>query len=159
VSQSYNVAVGYVPILSFCDTTMRSPIPDDLRPILRIGAVAELLEVHPRTLRLYEQRGLLKPVRSRGQRKYTPNDVRWLRCLRTMVHEHGYSLPGIAKLLDLAPCWEIKNCPPEVRDTCEAKVDARLPCWAVMKGRCARGARSCEGCSVYEARDQLARSR
>lgn len=137
---------------------MRQSIPDELRPILRIGAVAELLEVHPRTLRLYEQRGLVKPVRSRGQRKYTPNDVRWLRCLRSMVHEEGYSLPGIAKLLQLAPCWEIKNCPPEVRDACEAKVDARIPCWEVMKDRCGRGEKQCAECEVFLSRSQLGRS-
>jgi len=138
---------------------MKPRIPDELRPVLRIGAVAELLEVHPRTLRLYEERGLIKPMRSRGQRKYTPTDVRWLRCLRAMVHEDGYSLPGISKLLDLAPCWDIKNCPPEVRDACEAKVDARLPCWTVMKGRCTRGAQSCQDCEVYATRDKIARSR
>ena len=138
---------------------MKSPMPDENRPILRIGAVAELLEVHPRTLRLYEERGLITPVRSRGQRKYTPNDVRWLRCLRAMVHEDGYSLPGIAKLLDLTPCWDIKDCPPEVRNQCEAKVDARLPCWEVMKGRCNREGHSCQDCEIYVTRHQIARSR
>jgi MerR family transcriptional regulator, heat shock protein HspR len=135
---------------------METRLSDEMKPVLRIGSVAELLDVHPRTLRLYEQRGLVRPVRSRGQRKYTSNDVRWLRCLRSLVHEEGYSLPGIAKLLDFAPCWSIKGCPPDVRDACEAKMDARLPCWEVVKGRCSRGGSGCLSCDLFAEHNERA---
>ncbi len=128
-------------------------IIDPSRPVFRIGAVAELLGVHPRTLRLYEEHGLLKTVRKRGQRRYSHNDIRWLRCLRRLIHEEGYSLEAISRLLDFAPCWELCNCPPEVRQNCEAAHDRRLRCWQIAQRTCKRGAGSCEECEVF-LRDQ-----
>ncbi|NSW55961.1 MAG: MerR family transcriptional regulator [Armatimonadetes bacterium] len=116
---------------------------------MRIGAVARLLGVHPRTLRLYEERGLVLPERVRGQRRYTAADVRWLNCVRSLIHEHGYSIDAIIKLLDFAPCWELKDCPEEVRISCQAATDRRLPCWQIARLTCRLGGKSCNDCPVF----------
>lgn len=125
-----------------------SPEPSQ-EPFQRIGAVARILGVHPRTLRLYEERGLVQPQRVRGQRRYTDQDIRWLTCVRSLIHEHAYSIDAIIKLLDFAPCWELKNCPAEVRDKCEAAVDRRLPCWKIAQLTCRRAGVTCEDCPVF----------
>jgi MerR family transcriptional regulator/heat shock protein HspR len=102
------------------------PLRDDT-PIYPIGVAARLLDVHPRTLRIYETEGLLAPYHKGSRRLYSPNDIKWVACLRSMIHEQGISIPGIKRLLALAPCWEIAECPAEVCGTCAARVDRSAP--------------------------------
>ena len=136
---------------------MREEGSDSSRAVFRIGAVADLLGVHPRTLRLYEERGLVNPSRRRGQRRYSQNDIRWLRCLRRLIHEEGYGLDAIVKLLDFTPCWELRGCSPEVREACDAAQDRRLRCWQIAERTCPRGAGSCETCEVFLRDKRLSR--
>ncbi|MEA2110400.1 MAG: MerR family transcriptional regulator [Pseudomonadota bacterium] len=84
-------------------------VADNDYPMYSIGVVADLLQVHPRTLRLYEKAGLLFPSRRGGKRFYSRNDVSWLQCLRRLIHEEGVNISGLQKLLQLAPCWEIRQ--------------------------------------------------
>ena len=96
-------------------------------PIYPIGVAAKLLNVHPRTLRIYEDEGLISPAHKGTRRMFSDNDINWISCLRKMIHEHGISISGIKKLLDLAPCWEIVECPAEVCEECTASVDRAIP--------------------------------
>lgn len=137
---------------------MRDETSDTARAVFRIGAVAELLGVHPRTLRLYEERGLVTPARRRGQRRYSQNDIRWLRCLRRLIHEEGYGLDAIVKLLDFAACWELRSCPPEVREACDAAQDRRLRCWQINERICPHSRDSCETCDVFLRDKELSRA-
>ncbi|WP_456434418.1 MerR family transcriptional regulator [Thermosulfuriphilus sp.] len=90
------------------------------KAIFSIGTAANMLEVHPRTLRIYEKEGLIKPIR-RGQRRYySMNDITWISCIRTIIHEHGITIAGLKKLLRFTPCWQILNCPEEKRKGCIA---------------------------------------
>ena len=88
---------------------IEGPVADNDHPMYSIGVVADLLQVHPRTLRLYEKAGLLFPSRRGGKRFYSRNDVYWLQCLRRLIHEEGVNISGLQKLLQLAPCWEIRQ--------------------------------------------------
>ncbi|OGR00179.1 MAG: MerR family transcriptional regulator [Deltaproteobacteria bacterium RIFOXYD12_FULL_50_9] len=83
-----------------------------------IGVAAKLLNVHPRTLRIYESEGLLKPARKSKWRYYTQDDLQWVQCLRKMIHEQGISIAAIKKLLNYTSCWKILNCPPADREQC-----------------------------------------
>lgn len=96
-------------------------------PIYPIGVAAQLLDVHPRTLRIYEEEGLIDPAHKGQRRMFSENDIRWIGCLRRMIHEQGISISGIKKLLLLAPCWEIAECPATVCDSCTASVDKAAP--------------------------------
>ncbi|NTV13007.1 MAG: MerR family transcriptional regulator [Desulfobulbaceae bacterium] len=96
-------------------------------PIYPIGVAARLLDVHPRTLRIYEDECLIAPAHKGQRRMFSENDIRWIRCLRKMIHEQGISIMGIKKLLDLAPCWEISECPVAVFVDCGASVDRAAP--------------------------------
>jgi MerR family transcriptional regulator/heat shock protein HspR len=84
---------------------------------------ARIIGVHPRTLRTYEAAGLLRPEYSGARRLYSQNDIQWITCLRSLVHEEGISIPGIKRLMELLPCWEIARCPREVHEHCGARVD------------------------------------
>jgi len=90
------------------------------RPIYAIGLAAQEVGLSARTLRVYEQDGLIRPARkaSTGQRLYTEQDLIWIRCISELIHGHSLTTAGIRRLLDLIPCWEVKRCPEEVAVRC-----------------------------------------
>ncbi len=73
-------------------------------PSIPLGVAARLLNVHPRTLRIYETEGLINPAQRGSRRIFSTNDVKWIECLRSMIHNEGISIPGLKKLLTLIPC-------------------------------------------------------
>jgi MerR family transcriptional regulator, heat shock protein HspR len=67
-----------------------------------ISAVAELYQLHPQTLRLYERVGLLKPSRSQGNtRLYTDADLERLEVILNLTRELGVNLAGIEIILNM----------------------------------------------------------
>ena len=120
---------------------------DNSMPIYPISVAAKLLSVHPRTLRIYEEEGLIKPSRQGNKRYFSNDDIEWIRCLRTVIHDKGISIPGIKMLLDLTPCWEITKCPAEKRNACSAYTDRTRPCWERANAACAK--QHCQECEVY----------
>jgi DNA-binding transcriptional MerR regulator len=65
-----------------------------------IGVVAEMYNIHPQTLRLYEKEGLIKPYRSKGRtRYYTEEDLKRLELVLTLSRELGVNLAGIEIIL------------------------------------------------------------
>ena len=76
-------------------------IVDD-RGVFMISVAAELAEMHPQTLRMYEQRGLIEPKRSpKGTRLYSHEDVERLRRIQEMTNELGLNLAGVERVLEL----------------------------------------------------------
>src|SRR3569832_1410520 len=67
-----------------------------------ISAVAELYEIHPQTLRLYEREGLLAPSRSEGNtRLYTDEDLERLEVILKLTRELGVNLAGVEIILNM----------------------------------------------------------
>jgi MerR family transcriptional regulator/heat shock protein HspR len=72
------------------------------RGVFMISVAAELAEMHPQTLRMYEQRGLITPQRSpKGTRLYSQEDVELLRKIQAMTVELGMNLAGVERVLAL----------------------------------------------------------
>ncbi len=93
---------------------------DETKAIFTIGVAAQMLGVHPRTLRIYEEEGLITPQRKGKWRYFTMDDIKWIECLREMIHEHGISIAALKKLLQFTPCWNITDCPFAKRKLCTA---------------------------------------
>jgi MerR family transcriptional regulator, heat shock protein HspR len=67
-----------------------------------IGIASELIGVHPQTLRMYEQKGLLRPRKSiKKTRLYSEEDVELGRYIQKLTQEMGMNLAGVKKVLDL----------------------------------------------------------
>jgi MerR family transcriptional regulator, heat shock protein HspR len=67
-----------------------------------ISAVAELYDIHPQTLRLYEREGLLKPSRSEGNtRLYTDSDLERLEVILSLTRDLGVNLAGVEIILNM----------------------------------------------------------
>jgi MerR family transcriptional regulator/heat shock protein HspR len=72
------------------------------RPVYMIGIASELIGVHPQTLRMYEQKGLLRPRKSiKNTRLYSQEDVDLGRYIQRLTQEMGMNLAGVRKVLDL----------------------------------------------------------
>src|SRR4029077_15832599 len=72
------------------------------RGVFMISVAAELANMHPQTLRMYEARGLIEPRRSpKGTRLYSQEDVEKLRRIQEMTAELGLNLAGVERVLDL----------------------------------------------------------
>ena len=72
------------------------------RGVFMISVAAELAEMHPQTLRMYEARGLIEPKRSpKGTRLYSHKDVERLRRIQEMTAELGMNLAGVERVLEL----------------------------------------------------------
>ncbi len=75
---------------------------DSDRGVFMISVAAELAEMHPQTLRMYEARGLIEPKRSpKGTRLYSQADVERLRRIQQMTAELGMNLAGVERVLEL----------------------------------------------------------
>jgi MerR family transcriptional regulator/heat shock protein HspR len=119
-------------------------------PLYPIGVVAELIGITDQTIRLYEKHGLIKPARRNRNRFYSENDLKWLQCLRKLIHNKKISIEGIKKLLDYAQCWELTGCPEKERENCSAYIERTKPCWELNKSICQKGSsRACETCVVF----------
>jgi MerR family transcriptional regulator, heat shock protein HspR len=72
------------------------------RGVFMISVAAELAEMHPQTLRMYEARGLIEPKRSpKGTRLYSQRDVDMLRRIQEMTTDLGLNLAGVERVLEL----------------------------------------------------------
>jgi MerR family transcriptional regulator, heat shock protein HspR len=82
-------------------TTTRVTVDHD-RGVFMISVAAELADMHPQTLRMYEARGLIEPKRSpKGTRLYSQADVARLRRIQAMTNELGLNLAGVERVLAL----------------------------------------------------------
>lgn len=74
---------------------------DKDRPLYMISVAAELAGVHPQTLRIYEQKGLVSPQRTQGNtRMYSQADIERLQLINELTDE-GINLAGVIRILDL----------------------------------------------------------
>ena len=75
-----------------------------------ISAVAEMYDIHPQTLRLYEREGLLRPSRSEGNtRLYTDEDLERLEFILNLARDLGVNIAGIAIVLQMRERMEEMN--------------------------------------------------
>ena len=82
-------------------TRIRTRVDDD-RGVFMISVAAELADMHPQTLRMYEARGLIEPKRSpKGTRLYSQADVERLRRIQEMTTELGMNLAGVERVFEL----------------------------------------------------------
>ncbi len=75
---------------------------DPSRPVYVISVAASILSVHPRTLRIYEDEGLVCPARTPTNiRLYSENDIRRILWIRHLTQERGVNLAGVRILFEL----------------------------------------------------------
>jgi MerR family transcriptional regulator/heat shock protein HspR len=77
-------------------------VSDPGKPLFLIGVVAEMLNLHPQTLRLYERKGLIRPSRTVGRtRMYSEEDVEEIRRILRLTRDLGVNLAGVEIILKM----------------------------------------------------------
>jgi MerR family transcriptional regulator/heat shock protein HspR len=75
-------------------------VSDPGKPLYLIGVVADMLKVHPQTLRLHERKGLIRPSRTVGRtRMYSEEDVEDIRRVLRLTRDLGVNLAGVEIIL------------------------------------------------------------
>ena len=113
------------------------------KPLYMISVAAELTGMHPQTLRIYEQKGLVNPGRSRGNtRLYSVRDIERINLINKLTDE-GINLAGVIRILDMRERYHeqeeeiitlrarIRELEDEVR---ELKMRERITAWARYGG-------------------------
>jgi DNA-binding transcriptional MerR regulator len=80
---------------------MRIRITRETRPVYVISVAAEICGLHPRTLRIYEEKGLLHPVRRNRIRLYSDHDIERVRLIRQLIETHRLNLAGVRLVLEM----------------------------------------------------------
>ena len=82
--------------------TARRPDRDATRPVYVISVAATLVSAHPRTLRIYEDEGLVCPARTPTNiRLYSEEDIRRILWIRHLTRDRGVNLAGVRALFEL----------------------------------------------------------
>jgi MerR family transcriptional regulator/heat shock protein HspR len=77
-------------------------VTDKGKPLYMIGVVADMLKLHPQTLRMYEKKGLIRPSRTEGQtRRYSAEDVEEIARVNRLARDLGVNLAGIEIILKM----------------------------------------------------------
>ena len=66
----------------------------DDKPVYPVSIAAEILGIHPRTLRLYEKYGLINPKRRSNKKLFSNSNLRWIQYIREMIHKKDLILWG-----------------------------------------------------------------
>ena len=89
--------------ISVCDNM-------DERAVYPIGVISRLLDVHPETIRGWENSGIIRVSRINKRRFFSQNDLKRLRFAQKMMNE-GINLPALSRFLKFYPCWHNGECP------------------------------------------------
>jgi len=84
------------------DDVVKSAVNIDRKALYMISVAAELSGMHPQTLRIYEQKGLITPARTpKNTRLYSEDDIKRLRYIQRLTTELGMNLAGVVKVFEL----------------------------------------------------------
>ncbi len=119
-----------------------------------INDVSQRVQLSQKRIREYEKGGLIKPERElrTNNRRYSEWDISQIQRIKTLIHEHGFTVACLKYFLASAPCWIIFNC--SEKETCQAYSDHRIPCYEMAWKASGNGEmKNCKSCPVYLNRD------
>ncbi len=119
-------------------------------PVYTLGVASRLSGIPAHSIRQYIDRGLLVPFKMDSRRHlFSQNDVTRLKKIHALINENGLNFAGIRSLMAMVPCWAIRPCSEDDRNSCQAYRADSYPCWeASEKGRICRN-ENCRECDVY----------
>ena len=102
---------------------------DEEKGLYTIGTVAELIQEHPETLRVWERNGLISPDRKGYQRKYSNNDLKRLKFIKKLMDEKRLNIAGVRQVISMYSCWYHRFCKGGASKNSKVSVNESKPCW------------------------------
>jgi MerR family transcriptional regulator, heat shock protein HspR len=121
---------------------------DEDRGLYTIGIVAELIEEHPETLRVWERNDLIRPDRKGNQRRYSNNDVKRLRFIKFLMDSKGLNIAGVKHLISMYSCWFNRNCKGGAYQNSPISVNESKACWKIKDTYCLVASDKAEMCNT-----------
>jgi len=114
-----------------------------------IGEVSKIVNLSQKTIREYEKMGLIKPKREprTNNRIYSDFEIEQIQQLTHLIHNEGFTLSCLRRILQLAPCWNIFDC--VVKEKCPAYKYSPIPCYEIREKRETMCTDSCDRCAVH----------
>lgn len=114
-----------------------------------ISTVSREVNLSQKTIREYEKMGLVKPRREprTNNRIYSDFDIAQIRQISHLIHQEGFTLPCIKRLLQLAPCWNVFDC--DAKEACSAYKSPYKRCYEVRRTEETYCDDSCDHCAIY----------
>jgi MerR family transcriptional regulator/heat shock protein HspR len=119
-------------------------------PVYTLSTASVLSEIQVHSIRQYIDKGLIIPFKKASYRNlFSQGDILRLKYIHKLLKEGGLNISGIRSLLSLIPCWAIRKCSYEERESCKAFKSDAYPCWeASEKGITCKNT-NCRECEVY----------
>jgi hypothetical protein len=121
----------------------------DGKELYLINEVSRMVNLSQKRIREYEKEGFIKPLREKNtkNRLYSSFDISQIRQVNRLIHEHGFTLACIRKMMIMGKCWDIFACPR--KDECPAFKLPWLPCYEVHKAETNLNKSRCSMCAIY----------
>jgi MerR family transcriptional regulator, heat shock protein HspR len=119
-------------------------------PVYTLSVTADLSGIPVHSIRQYIDKGLMIPFKKESSRNlFSQVDILRLKFIHKLLDEDGLNIAGIRSILALIPCWAIRKCSDEERNSCQAYFSETNPCWeASEKGTLCKNT-NCRECEVY----------
>jgi len=119
-------------------------------PEYTIGEVAKKLGIVVPLIRMLEKAGLVLSARTEhGKRLYSQCDVDYIQAVIKVARSKDYSLEDMNQCIGAIKCWEVINCPVEVREKCPQYINSNKPCWVGRDCPVLEREETCRECPVY----------
>ena len=119
-----------------------------------ISTVSREVDLSQKTIRQYEKMGLVKPRREprTNNRIFSDFDIAQILQISHLIHNEGFTLPCLKRLVQLAPCWNVFNC--DAKEDCSAYEVPYKPCYETRQTVETRCDDSCDHCVIYVNRSK-----
>lgn len=119
-----------------------------------ISDVSREVNLSQKTIREYEKMGLVKPRREprTNNRIYSVFDISQIRQISHLIHNEGFTLPCLRRLVQLAPCWNVFDC--DAKENCSAFKFPYKPCYETRQTVETHCDDSCDHCVIYVNRSK-----
>ena len=123
------------------------------KELFLINEVSRLVNLSQKRIREYEKEGFIKPLREKNteNRLYSSFDISQIRQINLLIHEHGFTLACLRKMMVMGKCWDIFSCPR--KNECPAFKLPWLPCYEVRKDEGNLKEGRCSICAIYLIRN------
>jgi len=129
---------------------MENNLVESTTPVYTLSTTSTLSGIPVHSIRQYIDKGLIIPFKKESNRNlFSQVDILRLKYINNLLNQGGLNIAGIRALLALIPCWAIRQCSNEERETCNAYHSDANPCWdASEKGKLCKNT-NCRECEVY----------
>src|SRR5674476_1440644 len=129
---------------------MENNIVESTTPVYTLSTTSVLSGIPVHSIRQYIDKVLSIPFKKESSRNlFSQVDILRLKFIHKLLDEDGLNIAGIRTMLALIPCWAIRRCSSDERETCQAYTSVAYPCWkASDKGTLCKNT-NCRECDVY----------